>query len=228
MNRSSAIRLLLVDDHAVVREGYRRLLESRPQLLIVGEASTAREAMDLYRQQTPDVLVLDLGLPDMGGVELIRRLLQRDPSARILVFTMHREPIFATQSLRAGAIGYVTKSSAPDVLIAAIDQVAARRQVISPDIAPDLAFALLDATRDPLGELSPREFEILRMLLDGLSTEDIGARLSISTKTVQNCHYQIKVKLGVRSDIELTRLALKLGLIGDANHQPAPPPLGDA
>ena len=206
-------RLLLVDDHAVVREGYRRLLESRPDLAIVGEAATAREAFDQYRLLAPDVLVLDLGLPDMGGVELIRRLVQRDAGARILVFTMHREPIFATQSLRAGALGYVTKSSLPDVLLAAVYQVAARRQVISPDIAPDLALALLAQSSEPLAELSPREFEIMRLLLDGISSEDIGTRLSITAKTVQNCHYQIKVKLGVRSDIELTRLALKLGLI---------------
>lgn len=206
-------RLLLVDDHAVVREGYRRLLESRPDLTIVGEAATAREAFDQHRLLAPDVLVLDLGLPDMGGVELIRRLVQRDAGVRILVFTMHREPIFATQSLRAGALGYVTKSSPPDVLVGAVYQVAARRQVISPDIAPELALALLDHPSEPLAELSPREFEILRLLLDGCSSDDIGARLSITAKTVQNCHYQIKAKLGVRSDIELTRVALKLGLI---------------
>jgi two-component system, NarL family, invasion response regulator UvrY len=206
-------RLLLVDDHAIVREGYRRLLESRPDLSIVGEAACAREALEQFRMLAPDVLVLDLGLPDMGGVELIRRLLQRDADARILVFTMHREPLFATQALRAGALGYVTKSSPPDVLVAAVYQVAARRQVISPDIAPELALALIDQPREPLAELAPREFEILRLLLDGCSAEDIGARLSISAKTVQNCHYQIKSKLGVRSDIELTRLALRIGLI---------------
>ena len=196
----------------VVREGYRRLLESRPDLTIIGEAATAREAFEQYRLLSPDVLVLDLGLPDMGGVELIRRLVQRDADVRILVFTMHREPIFATQALRAGALGYITKSSPPDVLVDAVYQVAARRQVISPDIAPELALALLNQSSEPLAELSPREFEILRLLLDGCSSEEIGIRLSITAKTVQNCHYQIKAKLGVRSDIELTRVALKLGL----------------
>lgn len=210
---SEGSRLVLVDDHAIVREGYRRLLESRPDLLIVGEAATARDALDQYKALAPDVLVLDLGLPDMGGVELIRRLLQRDAGARILVFTMHREPLFATQALRAGALGYVTKSSPPEVLVNAVYQVAARRQVISPDIAPELALALIDRPREPLAELAPREFEILRLLLDGCSADEIGVRLSISAKTVQNCHYQIKSKLGVRSDIELTRLALRMGLI---------------
>ncbi|MBS0356467.1 MAG: response regulator transcription factor [Proteobacteria bacterium] len=210
---SDITRLLLVDDHAIVREGYRRLLEMRPDLRIVGEAGTARDALEQFRALEPDVLVLDLGLPDMGGVELIRRLVQRDDRVRILVFTMHREPLFATQALRAGALGYVTKSSPPTVLVEAVYTVAARRQVISPDIAPELALALVDRPREPLAELAPREFEILRLLLDGCSAEEIGERLSISSKTVQNCHYQIKSKLGVRSDIELTRLALRLGLI---------------
>lgn len=210
---SETTRLLLVDDHAIVREGYRRLLEMRPDLRIVGEAGTARDALEQFRALEPDVLVLDLGLPDMGGVELIRRLVQRDARVRILVFTMHREPLFATQALRAGALGYVTKSSPPGVLVEAVYKVAARRQVISPDIAPELALALVDRPREPLAELAPREFEILRLLLDGCSAEEIGERLSISSKTVQNCHYQIKSKLGVRSDIELTRLALRLGLI---------------
>jgi len=206
------IRLLLVDDHAIVREGYRRLLERRQDLEIAGEAGSAEEALALFRQLAPDVAVVDLGLPDMGGVELIGRLLQRDGAARILVFSMHRDPLFATQALRAGALGYVTKSSSPEVLVNAVYQVAARRRIISPDIAPELAMALLDEPADPLRELSPREFEILRLLVGGRSVDAIGTTLHISPKTVQNCHYQIKAKLGVRSDIELARLAIRLGL----------------
>lgn len=207
------ISLLLVDDHAVVRDGYRRLLETRTDLVIKGEAATAREALEQYRELAPDVVVLDLGLPDIGGVELISRLIQRDDKARILVFTMHRDPIFVAQSLRAGALGYVTKSSLPDVMVNAVYQVAARQKVISPDVSSELALSLLRKAVDPLEALTPREFEILRLLLDGCDAATIGAKLSISTKTVQNCHYQIKAKLGVRSDIELTRTALKLGLI---------------
>ena len=111
------IRLMLVDDHAVVREGYRRLLERRPDLRIEGEASTAAEAIQLYRELSPDVAIVDIALPDMGGIELIRRLIQRDAGARVLAFSMHRDPLFAGQALRAGALGYVTKSSPPDVLI---------------------------------------------------------------------------------------------------------------
>jgi DNA-binding NarL/FixJ family response regulator len=208
------LRLLLVDDHAVVREGYRRLLERRQDLVIVAEAATAAEAYALYREHAPDVIVLDLALPDMGGIELIHRLLiQRDPSARILTFSMHRDPLFATQALRAGARGYVTKSCAPEILIKAVYQVAAGARVLSPDIAPDLALALLDKPDDPFRELSPREFEILRLLVDGRTAEEIGAALHISPRTAQNCHYQIKTKLGVKSDIRLMRLAMRLNLV---------------
>jgi DNA-binding NarL/FixJ family response regulator len=208
------IRLLLVDDHAVVREGYRRLLERRPDLRIEAEAADAAEAYRLFRDTAPDVVILDLALPDMGGVELTRRLVQRDPQARILAFSMHRDPLFASQALRAGALGYVTKSCAPDVLIKAVYQVAARQRVLSPDIAPDLALALLDDPDNPVADLTPREFEILRLLLDGKSAEEIGAALHISPKTAQNCHYQIKAKLGVKSDIELVRLAMRWNLVG--------------
>ena len=206
------IRLLLVDDHAVVREGYRRLLERRGDLTIVAEAGSASEAIDAFREHAPEVVVLDLSLPDMGGVELIGRLKARDAGARILAFSMHREPLFAAQALKAGALGYVTKSSEPNVMVQAIYKVAANQRVISPDIAPELAMALLDESPDPLRELSPREFEVLRLLVDGLTHEAIGQRLSISPKTVQNCHYQIKSKVGARNDMELARIAARFGL----------------
>lgn len=207
------IRLLLVDDHAVVREGYRRLLERRSDLEVVAEAANAAAALDAFRDLVPDVVVLDLGLPDIGGVELIRRLLSRDAQVRILAFSMHRDSLYVTQALRAGAIGYVTKSSAPEVLVNAVYQVAASRRVLSPDVAPELALALLDQSEDPLRELSPREFEILRLLLEGDTHESIGERLHISPKTVQNCHYQIKGKLGARSDIDLARIAARCGMV---------------
>ena len=205
------LRLLLVDDHAVVREGYRRLLERRGDLAIVAEAGTAAEAQAAFRAHAPAVTVLDLALPDMGGVELIGRLRQRDPSARILAFSMHREPLFAVQALKAGALGYVTKSSAPAVLVHAVYRVAAGERTLSPDIAPELAVALLEDDTNPLSTLSPREFEILRLLLAGEAPAQIGARLHISPKTVQNSHYQIKRKLGARTDIDLARLAARHG-----------------
>ena len=207
------IRILLVDDHAVVREGYRRLLERRADLRVEAEAASAEEALQRLREFEPDLIILDLSLPNMGGIELTRRILQRQPDARILAFSMHRDPLFAGQAIRAGALGYVTKSSSPDVLIQAVYKVARKEKVLSPDIAPEMALILLQGESNPAEELNPREFEILRLLLGGLGVEEIGNILSISPKTVQNVHYQIKAKLGVKTDIELARLAMKLKLI---------------
>lgn len=207
------IRILLVDDHAVVREGYRRLLERRADLQIEAEAASAEEALQRLRDIEPDLIILDLSLPNMGGIELTRRILQRQPDARILAFSMHRDPLFAAQAIRAGALGYVTKSSGTEVLIQAVYKVARREKVLSPDIAPEMALSLLQGESNPVEELSPREFEILRLLLDGVGVEEIGNILNISPKTVQNGHYQIKAKLGVKTDIELARLAMKLKLI---------------
>ena len=208
------IRILLVDDHAVVREGYRRLLERRADLRVEAEAASAEEALQCLRESEPDLIILELSLPGMGGIELTRRILQRRPEACILAFSMHRDPLFAAQAIRAGALGYVTKSSSPDVLIQAVYKVARREKVLSPDIAPEMALTLLEGVSNPADELNPREFEILRLLLDGMGPEEIGSTLNISPKTVQNVHYQIKAKLGVRTDIELARLAMKLKLIG--------------
>lgn len=206
------IRLMLVDDHAVVREGYRRLLERRPDLAIVAEAGDAAAALDAFRRHRPAVVVLDLGLPGMGGIELIGRLRQRDGDAAILVFLMHDDVLFAAQALKAGARGYITKGSEPSVLVQAIYRVAAGERVLSPDIAPRIALALIDGGSDPLRELSSREFEVLRLLLSGNDHGAIAERLHISPKTAQNCHYQIKAKLGARNDIDLARIAARHGL----------------
>lgn len=207
------IELLLVDDHAVVREGYRRLIERRGDLHVAAEAGDADETLHCLRSFPIEVVVLDLSMPGMSGIELIRRILQRFPEVRILIFSMHRDPLYASQAIRAGALGYVTKSSSPETLIQAIYKVHRQEKVLSPDIAPEMALTLLEGAGNPASELSPREFEILRLLLGGQSVEEIATILNISPKTVQNTHYQIKAKLGVRSDIELARLAMKLKLI---------------
>ena len=207
------INILLVDDHAVVREGYRRLLERRADLHIEAEAGNAQEALQCLREITPDVIILDLSLPGMGGIELTQRILQRIPTARIMIFSMHRAPLFASQAIRSGALGYITKSSNPEILIQAVYMVARREKIISPDIAPALAITLLDGGSNPAEQLSPREFEILRLLLDGQGVDEIGRILNISPKTVQNSHYQIKARLGVKNDLDLARLAIRHGLI---------------
>ncbi|MDB5976727.1 MAG: DNA-binding response regulator [Nevskia sp.] len=212
MKPAATVRLLLADDHAIVRAGYRHLLERQVRIEVVAEAGTAEEAYAQFRLHRPDLVVTDLAMPGASGLEVIQRILRAEAGARVLVFSMHVSPDIALAALRAGALGYVTKSSPPDVLLRAIDEVLAGRQVLSPDIAQALALARLPGQRRPLEELTPREFDVLCMLVSPASVLDIAQRLHLSPKTVQNLHYQIKDKLGVESDIELTRLALSWGL----------------
>lgn len=206
------IRILLADDHAIVRAGYRHLLERQPGLEVVAEADNAQDAYLLYRQLQPDIFITDISMPGASGLDAIRRILSTAPEARILVFSMHVSPDFALAALAAGAKGYITKSSSPDVLLRAIPEALAGRQILSPDIAKILALARMSGKKTPLQELTPREFDILRLLIASGDIEQIGAALHLSPKTVQNLHYQIKRKLGVGSDIELTKLALSWGL----------------
>jgi two-component system, NarL family, invasion response regulator UvrY len=212
MSSAAAARLLLVDDHAIVRAGYRHLLERQDRFVVVAEARSAEEAYALFRQHRPDVVVTDLAMPGASGLEAIQRILRADAAARVLVFSMYGSPDFALAALRAGALGYITKSSPPDVLIRAIADVLDGRQVLSPDIAQALALARLSDRRRPLENLTPREFDVLCMLVSPASVPDIAQRLHLSIKTIHNLHYQIKSKLGVDSDIELTRLAMSWGL----------------
>lgn len=213
MTASKAIRILLVDDHAIVREGYRSLLQKQPGLEIAAEAADGLEAYARFKECDPDLVIMDLSLPGQGGLEVIARIRQRRPDARILVFSMHQHPGFAIQAARAGALGYVTKSSAPDVLIRAIHDVHQGRHTLSADIAQALALEKLAGDRIALEELTTREFEILRLLAEARPTEDIARLLHISPKTVLNFHYLIKRKLGVANDIELTRLAIRMNVI---------------
>lgn len=207
------IRLLLVDDHAVVRQGYRRLLEQQGNLVVAGEAATGTEGLRLWRELQPDLAVLDLALPDIGGLELLARIRQRDPQARLLAFSMHRDVLWAVQAVRAGALGYVTKSSPPDVLQQAVREVAGGRRFFSPDIAAELRAALREAEPPAAADcLSPRELEVLRLLLAGTPVAEIAAALCLSPKTVHNTHYQIKARLGAGNDFELVRIARRLGL----------------
>jgi two-component system invasion response regulator UvrY len=207
------ISILLVDDHAIVREGYRALLAKQPNLKVVAQAADGAEAYRQFKERLPDLVITDLSLPGMSGLELISRIKQRCAEARILVFSMHQNAGFAVQASRAGALGYVTKSSSPEILLRAIHEVHQGRPTLSPDIAQALALEKLGGDRMALETLTVREFEILRLLVEARSPDDIARTLNISPKTVCNCHYLIKRKLGVASDIELTRLAIRLNVI---------------
>ena len=206
------IRVLLVDDHAVVRQGYRRLIESQDEIEVVGEASDAGSAYQAYKNLTPDVTVADISMPGRGGIDLVRQLRLYDPDARILMFTMHANASYAEQAFKAGAQGYVTKSSPPEDLINAIKTVYSGRPALCAEINSAIAANRLFHEESALELLSPREFEILRMILGEKTTEEIADAFSLSPKTVANYHYAIKSKLGVRSDIELVFYCLKQGI----------------
>ena len=206
-------RIMLVDDHPVVREGYRSVLQKQPGLRVVAEAEDGAEAYRLFKETEPDLVIMDLTMPGIGGIETIRRIRQWDSAARILVFTMHQNAAFAVQAIRAGARGYVTKTSPPDAILRAVYDVLAGRIALSPDIDHELALSRLVDEEVAADLLTPREFEVLRLLLAERTTEDIAALLHLSPKTVANLHYLIKCKLGVGSDIELVRLALRQGIL---------------
>jgi DNA-binding NarL/FixJ family response regulator len=209
-------RIMLVDDHAIVREGYRSVLQKQPRLLVVAEAADGAEAYRLFKETRPDVVIMDLTMAGVGGIEAIRRMRQWDRDARILVFTMHQNAAFAIQAIRAGARGYVTKMSPPEALVQAVFDVLDGRIALSPDIDHELALSRLANETIIADALSAREFEVLRLLLAEKTTEDIADTLHISPKTVANLRYLIKSKLGVGSDIELVLLALRQGILGQA------------
>ncbi|MGH8596304.1 MAG: response regulator, partial [Gammaproteobacteria bacterium] len=183
---SDKIKVLMVDDHAVVRTGYRTLLEDSATLEIVGEADNGESAVGLFEDLAPDVVIMDLSLPGISGLEAIRRILLRKPAARILAFSMHEDTIFVEQALQAGARGYIGKSSAPKVLVEAVNAIAAGNIYLDPDIAQRLAFQKTRGPNSPIAGLSTREFEIFRLLAEGGTVADIAKRLALSSKTVAN------------------------------------------
>jgi DNA-binding NarL/FixJ family response regulator len=213
---TDAATIMLVDDHAIMREGFRSLLQKQPRLKVVAEASDGAEAYRLFKETRPDLVIMDLTMPGFGGVEAIKRIRQWDPTARILVFTMHQNAAYAVQAIRAGAKGYVTKSSPPEELVRAAMDVLNGRIAFSADIDHELALSRVAGTPAATDVLTPREFEILRMLLAERSTGDIARILHVSPKTVANTRYIIKAKLGVASDIELVLVALRQGVLGES------------
>lgn len=206
------IRILLADDHAVVRSGYRRLLDAEPDLRVVGEAASGAQAYAAVVDDPPDVVVLDLNLGDGSGIEVMRRMLARHPGLKVLVFTMYNTPSHATQALRAGALGYLTKSSDPAQMIDAVRAVAAGRQVIDPEVAQAIAREMVSG-EGVFGRLTPREFEVVRMLVRGDAVPAIAEQLHLSQKTVFNYVSLVRQKLEVDNDFQLLHLAMRHGLL---------------
>lgn len=206
------VNVLLLDDHAIVRTGYRRLIDAEPDLRVVAEASTADEAYALLQQGGIDVAVVDLSLRGASGVEAIRRFLARDPQLRVMVLSMHDSPGYVTQAVRAGALGYLTKNSEPDDMLNGIRAVARGCRVLAPEIAQALAAASLDGN-PLLNRLTPREFEVLRMAATGEATQQIAVQMHLSPKTVLNHMSMVRQKLDADSDFKLLRLAVRHGLV---------------
>ena len=205
--------IVLVDDHGVVRAGVRRLLEQEPLFEVIGEAENGEKAYQIFGELKPDVMVMDLSMPGMGGLEAIRRILMRDAKAKILVLSMHEDLSFANQALKLGAKGYLIKNTLADDLVKSIETVSNGEVFLSAEIAKKMAMQSISGDKDPIHELSAREFEIFRLLAEGLDIDGIASTLNISSKTVSNYQTMIKQKLDINSPVELIRYAIKTGVI---------------
>ncbi|EGL53610.1 MAG: response regulator transcription factor [Pseudomonadota bacterium] len=210
---SQLIKVMLTDDHAVVRSGLCRLLEQNSDIKVIAEAESGEQAYQTYPENRPDVLVMDMSMPGMGGLEALRRILHRWPDARVIMFSMHENATYAIQSLTAGAMGYVAKSGNAEDLVKAVKEVASGKSFLSADMAQKVALQSLTGDDNPTQRLTSREFEVFRLLAEGKLVEEIAGRLNIGQKTVANYQTSLKQKLDIHSPVELVRLAMKYGVI---------------
>jgi two-component system, NarL family, invasion response regulator UvrY len=212
------ISIILVDDHAIVRTGFRMLLAAADQIEIIAEAERGETACQLYLEKKPDVVVLDLSMPGIGGLECARRIRSRDPLAKILVYSVHDEGVYVSRAIEAGAKGYITKSSAPEILVDAIQLIATGGLYIEPGLAeayPGLASsqpAEVDY-KSLMGTLTPKEFDVFCLLAKGLTNHKIANELCLGYKTVANYGTQIKNKFNASTVAELAHIATALGIL---------------
>jgi two-component system invasion response regulator UvrY len=210
---SAPINVMLVDDHAVVRMGFKLLLEAASDIKVVAEAETGEQGVRLYGEHHPDVVVMDITMPGMGGLEAIERILAKDSMARILVLSAHEDSVHPKRVLNAGALGYLTKRSAPEELIKAIRTVAMRKMYLEANIAQQMAIQQLSGEKNPVDVLSPREFEVFMALAQGKSTNEIAENLCLSPRTIGTHLYNIKQKLNAGNQAEIALIAMRSGLI---------------
>lgn len=207
----NTIRVLLVDDHAVVRQGYRHLLE-KAGIDVVAESGSGERAYQDYSEHKPDVVIMDLSMPGIGGLETLRKIIAKDAKANILIFSMHDSAIFSSRALQAGARGYVSKASAPDVLVEAILTIAKGKRYVSPDIAQQIAISSLEG-ENLLRELSAREFEVFQLLAKGLSLDEIANILHLDYKTIANTQTRLRQKLNIENGSQLVLAAIRLNIL---------------
>ena len=210
---SKKVTIVLVDDHAVVRAGVKRLLEQEPLFEVIAEAESGEKGYQLFGALEPDVIVIDLSMPGMGGLEAIRRIMMRHEKAKILVLSMHEDLSFVNQALKLGAKGYLIKNTLGDDLVKAIETISRGEVFLSDEIAKKIAVSSIQGDQDPIHDLSAREFEIFRLLAEGFEVDAIATTLNISSKTVSNYQTMIKQKLNINTPIELIRYAIKAGVI---------------
>lgn len=212
------IRVLLVDDHRLVRMGIRKILEDAAGIEVVGEAETGEQAIEFVRREKPDVVLLDVSMPGIGGLETTRKLLTIHPDLRVIVVSVHVQEPLPAKLMEAGAFGYLTKDCAADEVVTAVRRVHAGERYLTAEIAHQLALAAVSGKgQTPFDELSQREMQIMLMITQGYSIQEISEKLNLSPKTVSTYRYRVFDKLGVHNDVELTRLAIRHGLITDTS-----------
>jgi len=210
------ITVLLIDDHPVVRAGYRRLLEKTPDIRVVAEADNGESGCTLHQEYKPDVTIVDLNMPGIGGLETIYRIKKKSPHAKILVFSMHTNETIVRHALQTGVTGYITKQEGPEQLLKAVHQVSQGRVYIDPEISSNVLFTengIHNPLGSPLDVLSRREFQLFQLLAEGNSVMQIATILSISPKTVGVHHANIMRKLKIKNNIQLIRLAIRCNVI---------------
>jgi two-component system invasion response regulator UvrY len=212
----NTIRVLIADDHAIVREGLKQILADTRDIVVAGEAASGVEAIKIARKGKSDVLLLDISMPDRNGIEILKQARKEFPTLAVLMLSMHREDQYAIRSLKAGAAGYLNKQSAPAELVDAIRQVAAGRKYISPTLAQELANQISDErAAAPHESLSDREYQTMIMIASGKTVSDIAAELALSVKTVSMYRSRLLQKMKLRHNAELTHYAIRNNLVGE-------------
>jgi len=209
----SKIRIVLADDHSVVRQGFRRILDAQPDMEIVGEASNGKEALELAGKLTPDVVVMDVAMPELNGIEATRRIAETASRTRVLALSMHKDSVYVREILRAGARGYLLKDAVDEDLIAAVRAVSRGEGYLSPGVADAVLTDYRQHVTDPIDLLTSREREVLQLIAEGKTNKEIATSLNLSVYTVDAHRGRIMEKLNLHSTGELVRFAIRKGLV---------------